>query len=343
MLAQLDLLRHWNVSTAFKYDAYHLPVQLDEPVVAYQLPALDEVLTVFAQNRADDVLVNFEGPFKGSQSIPTKTGFNRADDAFQWFFSNFFPISKTLKKAEFGRQCGDDLAGGNFLAERSSNSSCRSRRALQLMDAGGLRAGGVLAAVARSDFSGQGSELPGEEGQGDKVAYILMGLTAVFQVVPLSGADLPPKFWLTLFRKYVVCATSCPTSSRRGRVFRRCDTGSLHFSPRVFRIRYFVLFLYRGRLGGDNGGTTRGTRGSLFSISECGSTRSFAAWLCGAFFHVPGWSGQTSLMGVPAFVFRSPVLGFVVGLSGVFPLLRLVGLLAFSALAVFCGFVVSSG
>ena len=65
MLAQLDLLRHWNESTAFKNDVYLLPTQLDEPVVAYQLPALDEVLTVFAQERADHVVVTVEGPFKG--------------------------------------------------------------------------------------------------------------------------------------------------------------------------------------------------------------------------------------------------------------------------------------
>ena len=123
-------------------------------------------------------LVNFEGPFKGSQSIPTKTGFNRADDAFQGFFSHFFPISKTQKKAEFHHQCGDDLAGGNFLAERSSNSSCRRSRtpAHGRRRLTSWRSPSPLSRVLT--FLDRGSELPGEEGQGDKVAYILMGLTA---------------------------------------------------------------------------------------------------------------------------------------------------------------------
>ena len=51
------------------------------------------------------------------------------------FFRTF---TRFRKSAESGRQCGDDPAGGNFHAGRSSNGSCRSRRALQLMDAGGL-------------------------------------------------------------------------------------------------------------------------------------------------------------------------------------------------------------
>ena len=51
----------------------------------------------------------------------------------------FFALFPDFKKsAESDRQCGDDPAGGNFHAERSSNGSCRSRRAHQLMDAGGL-------------------------------------------------------------------------------------------------------------------------------------------------------------------------------------------------------------
>ena len=56
-----------------------------------------------------------------------------------WRFKGFFALFPDFKKsAGFGRQCGDDPPGGNFHAERSSNGSCRSRRALQLMDAGGL-------------------------------------------------------------------------------------------------------------------------------------------------------------------------------------------------------------
>ena len=51
-------------------------------------------------------------------------------------FKVFFVLFPEEKKS--GRQCGDDPAGGNFHAGRSSNGSCRSRRAPQLMDAGGL-------------------------------------------------------------------------------------------------------------------------------------------------------------------------------------------------------------
>ena len=58
-----------------------------------------------------------------------------ADEAFEWVFRTF---PRFQKSAESRRQCGDDPAGGHFHAERSSNGSCRSRRALQLMDAGGL-------------------------------------------------------------------------------------------------------------------------------------------------------------------------------------------------------------
>ena len=58
-----------------------------------------------------------------------------ADVAFQEFFRTFPRFQKSV---ESGRQCGVDPPGGNFHAERSSNGSCRSRRALQLMDAGGL-------------------------------------------------------------------------------------------------------------------------------------------------------------------------------------------------------------
>ena len=59
----------------------------------------------------------------------------------------FRTFSRFQKCAEFGLQCGDDPPGGNFHVELSSNGSCRSRRAHQLVNAGGLWAGGVLAAV----------------------------------------------------------------------------------------------------------------------------------------------------------------------------------------------------
>ena len=58
-----------------------------------------------------------------------------ADEAFEGVFRTF---PRFQKSADSGRQCGDHPAGGNFHAERSSNGSCRSRRALQFMDAGGF-------------------------------------------------------------------------------------------------------------------------------------------------------------------------------------------------------------
>ena len=41
----------------------------------------------------------------------------------------FRTFPRFQKSAESGRQCGDDPAGGNFYAGRSSNDPCRSRRA----------------------------------------------------------------------------------------------------------------------------------------------------------------------------------------------------------------------
>ena len=72
------------------YDVHLLPEQFVEQVATGHLPALGAVVTVFAQERADYVVVSVEGPFKrDSQSMPTKTDFNRADDAFQGFFCTF--------------------------------------------------------------------------------------------------------------------------------------------------------------------------------------------------------------------------------------------------------------
>ena len=59
----------------------------------------------------------------------------RVLQAFEGVFRTF---PRFQKSAESDRQCGDDPPGGNFHAERPSNGSWRSRRALVLMDAGGL-------------------------------------------------------------------------------------------------------------------------------------------------------------------------------------------------------------
>ena len=86
-----------------------------------------------------------EVDFAGSEGLDTKpqkiapafqSSLPRfADEAFEWVFRTF---PRFQKSADSDRQCGDDPAGGNFHAERSSSGSCRSRRALQLMDASSL-------------------------------------------------------------------------------------------------------------------------------------------------------------------------------------------------------------
>merc|ERR1711991_1173054 len=65
VLAQLDLLRNWKETKAYKNEVYLLPKELDEKVAKLHLPALGAELTVLTQEQADYIGVKVEGPFKG--------------------------------------------------------------------------------------------------------------------------------------------------------------------------------------------------------------------------------------------------------------------------------------
>merc|ERR1712137_1055372 len=65
VLAQLDLLKNWKETKAYKNDVYLLPKSLDETVAALHLPALGAQLTVPTQEQADYIGVKKTGPFKG--------------------------------------------------------------------------------------------------------------------------------------------------------------------------------------------------------------------------------------------------------------------------------------
>ena len=51
MLAQLDVLRYWKESTAYKNDLQLLPKEIDDDVANLHLPALGSELNVFTQER----------------------------------------------------------------------------------------------------------------------------------------------------------------------------------------------------------------------------------------------------------------------------------------------------
>merc|ERR1711894_669934 len=63
-LAQLDLLKNWKETKAYKNDVYLLPKILDEKVARLHLPALGAVLTVLSKEQADYISVNVDGPYK---------------------------------------------------------------------------------------------------------------------------------------------------------------------------------------------------------------------------------------------------------------------------------------
>merc|ERR1712025_1527129 len=65
VLAQLDLLKNWKETKAYKNDVYLLPKALDEKVARLHLPALGAVLTILTQEQADYIGVPVAGPFKG--------------------------------------------------------------------------------------------------------------------------------------------------------------------------------------------------------------------------------------------------------------------------------------
>merc|ERR1719384_2128345 len=64
MLAQLDLLKNWQETKAYKNDVYLLPKELDEKVAALHLPALGANLTKLSKAQADYIGVKVGGPFK---------------------------------------------------------------------------------------------------------------------------------------------------------------------------------------------------------------------------------------------------------------------------------------
>jgi len=65
VLAQLDLLKNWKETKAYKNDVYLLPKALDEKVAALHLPALGAEMTKLSKEQADYIGVKIEGPFKG--------------------------------------------------------------------------------------------------------------------------------------------------------------------------------------------------------------------------------------------------------------------------------------
>merc|ERR1712184_144533 len=66
VLAQLDLLKNWKETKAYKNDVYLFPKILDEKVAALHLPALGAELTKLTKEQADYIGVKVTGPYKGS-------------------------------------------------------------------------------------------------------------------------------------------------------------------------------------------------------------------------------------------------------------------------------------
>merc|ERR1712127_365270 len=65
VLGQLDLLKNWKETKAYKNDVYLLPKALDEKVANLHLPALGAKLTRLSKAQADYIDVGDNGPFKG--------------------------------------------------------------------------------------------------------------------------------------------------------------------------------------------------------------------------------------------------------------------------------------
>merc|ERR1712217_221811 len=64
VLAQLDILKNWKETKAYKNDVYLLPKELDEKVANLHLPALGAELTKLSKEQADYLGMKVEGPFK---------------------------------------------------------------------------------------------------------------------------------------------------------------------------------------------------------------------------------------------------------------------------------------
>jgi adenosylhomocysteinase len=66
VLAQLDLLKNWKETKAYKNDVYLLPKDLDEKVARLHLPSLGAKLTELSKEQADYIGVKVGGPYKGN-------------------------------------------------------------------------------------------------------------------------------------------------------------------------------------------------------------------------------------------------------------------------------------
>merc|ERR1711937_527825 len=63
-LAQLDILKNWRETKAYKNQVYLLPKELDEKVARLHLPALGAEMTALSQEQADYIGVKVGGPYK---------------------------------------------------------------------------------------------------------------------------------------------------------------------------------------------------------------------------------------------------------------------------------------
>merc|ERR1712094_99020 len=73
VLAQLDILKNWKETKAYKNDVYLLPKALDEKVAALHLGHCGANLTKLSKEQADYIGVSVNGPFKGP-AYRTKRG-----------------------------------------------------------------------------------------------------------------------------------------------------------------------------------------------------------------------------------------------------------------------------
>merc|ERR1712078_312699 len=64
VLAQLDILKNWKETKAYKNDVYLLPKSLDEKVARLHLPALGAEMTELTKDQADYIGVKVGGPYK---------------------------------------------------------------------------------------------------------------------------------------------------------------------------------------------------------------------------------------------------------------------------------------
>jgi adenosylhomocysteinase len=64
VLAQLDILKNWKETKAYKNHVYLLPKELDEKVARLHLPAIGAEMTVLSKEQADYIGVKVGGPYK---------------------------------------------------------------------------------------------------------------------------------------------------------------------------------------------------------------------------------------------------------------------------------------